>query len=255
MRALPPLHPSDVDAAVLDLDHLPDQTAMSETQQTEYNLDDLQDLILQALNAPDFSERRAQCLAFFQEDAAQFERKVPSDRIIQVKRIFKLIKEIDLPAFKLLKSMRTAIGLLDAPYRDNLHENIKYIRAELKAGELTASAAHSLIYLMVLDQFRLTYLKYILQLPDKEANIISSYEKLVEQDPQAYYWLNCFVNSYPILLSDCDPAHWNLVSESEEDENPQAYLDYAWSIAYLQQSVIMLPALYQALKRTQERPD
>lgn len=212
-----------------------------------------QNLVQQALNAPDFTKRRAQCLAFFQEDAAQFESKVSAADIVQVKRIFKLIKEIDPPAFKLLKPMRTAIGLLDAPYRDNLHENIKYIRAELKAGELTASAAHSLIYLMVLDQFRLTYLKYLLQLPDKdkEANLFSSYEKLVEQDPQAYYWLNCFVNSYPILLSDCDPAHWSLVSESEEDENPQAYLDYAWSIANLQQIAIMIPAL----KRTQERPD
>ena len=215
---------------------------MSETQQTEYNLDDLQDLILQALNAPDFSERRAQCLAFFQEDAAQFESKVSAADIIQVKRIFKLIKELDPQAFKQLKPMRTAIGLLDAPYRDNLHENIKYIRAELKAGELTASAAHSLIYLMVLDQFRLTYLKYLLQLPDKEANIFSSYEKLVEQDPQAYYWLNCFVNSYPILLSDCDPAHWSLVSESEEDENPKVKLERNWLIAFSLLTHVLLSA-------------
>lgn len=223
---------------------------MSDLQNQDSSID-FQNLVQQALNVPEFAEHRAKCLAFFQEDAAEFERKVPSDRIIQVKRIFKLIKEIDPQAFKLLKQMRTAIGLLDAPYIEALHQNLKVIRSELQLGNFTANAVHALIYLMVLDPLRLTYVNYLLQLQDKEGNLVSGYEKLVEQDPQASYWLNCFVNSYPILLSDCDPAHWSLVSESEEDENLQADLDYAWSIAYLQQSAIMLPALFQAMKRTQ----
>ena len=216
---------------------------MSEPQNQDSAID-FQNLVQQALNVSEFAEYRAQCLAFFQEDAAQFESKVAAADIIQVKRIFKLIKEIDLPAFKLLKPMRTAVGLLDESFRANLHQNLKEIRADLKAGELTASAAHSLIYLMVLDQFRLTYLKYLLQLPDKdkEANLFSSYEKLVEQDPQAYYWLNCFVNSYPILLSDCDPAHWSLVSESEEDENPKVKLERNWLIAFSLLTQVLLSA-------------
>ena len=138
---------------------------MSEPQNQD-SANDFQDLVQQALNAPNFAERRAQCLAFFQEDAAQFERKVPSDRIIQVKRIFKLIKELDPPAFKLLKSMRTAVGLLDEPLRDYILQGLKDVREGLKAGLFTASAAHALIFLVILEPFQSSYQKYMLELFD-----------------------------------------------------------------------------------------
>ena len=118
---------------------------MSEPQNQD-SANDFQDLVQQALNAPDFAEHRAKCLAFFQEDAAQFESKVPSDRIPQVKRIFKLIKELDPSAFKLLKSMRTAVGLLEEPLRDYILQGLKDVREGLKAGLFTASAAHALIF-------------------------------------------------------------------------------------------------------------
>ena len=85
---------------------------MSEPQNQD-SATDFQDLVQQTLNVPELAEHRARCLAFFQEDAAQFESKVPSDLIPQVKRIFKLIKELDPQAFKLLKQMRTAVGLLE----------------------------------------------------------------------------------------------------------------------------------------------
>ena len=114
--------------------------------QNQDSATDIQNLVQQALNAPDFAEHRAKCLAFFQEDAAQFESKVPSDRIPQVKRIFKLIKELDPPAFKLLKSMRTAVGLLEEPLRDYILQGLKDVREGLKAGLFTASAAHALIF-------------------------------------------------------------------------------------------------------------
>ena len=125
--------------------------------QNQDSANDFQDLVQQALNAPNFAERRAKCLAFFQEDAAQFERKVPSDRIPQVKRIFKLIKELDPPAFKLLKSMRTAVGLLDEPLRDYILQGLKDVREGLKAGLFTASAAHALIFLVILEPFQSSY--------------------------------------------------------------------------------------------------
>ena len=212
--------------------------------QNQDSANDFQDLVQQALNAPNFAERRAKCLAFFQEDAAQFERKVPSDRIIQVKRIFKLIKELDPPAFKLLKSMRTAIGLLDESFRANLHQNIKEIRVDLKADQLSASAAHALIYLMVLDPLRLTYLKSLQQLQEGESNLKPNYPKLLAQDPQGCYWLCCFISAYIILVPDCDPAHWNLVSEG--DEIPKVKLERNWLIAFSLLTQVLLSAQNKA---------
>lgn len=50
--------------------------------QNQDSATDFQDLVQQTLNAHDFAERRAKCLAFFQEDAAQFERKVAAADII-----------------------------------------------------------------------------------------------------------------------------------------------------------------------------
>ena len=202
---------------------------MSDLQNQDSAID-FQNLVQQALNVPEFAEYRAQCLAFFQEDAAQFESKVAAAHIIQVKRIFKLIKEIDPQAFKLLKSMRTAIGLLDESFRANLHQNIKEIRVDLKADQLSASAAHALIYLMVLEPLRLTYLQSLQQLQEGESNLKPNYPKLLAQDPQGCYWLCCFISAYIILVPDCDPAHWNLVSEG--DEIPKVKLERNWLIAF-----------------------
>ena len=147
---------------------------MSDLQNQDSAID-FQNLVQQALNVPEFAEYRAQCLAFFQEDAAQFESKVAAADITQVKRIFKLIKETDPQAFKLLKPMRTAIGLLDETFRANLYQSIKDIRADLKADQLSASAAHALIYLMVLDPLRLTYLQSLQQLQEGESNLKPNY--------------------------------------------------------------------------------
>ncbi len=213
---------------------------MSDLQNQDSTID-FQNLVQQALNVSEFAEYRAQCLAFFQEDAAQFESKVAAADIIQVKRIFKLIKEIDLPAFKLLKPMRTAVGLLDESFRANLHQNLKEIRADLKADQLSASAAHALIYLMVLDPLRLTYLKSLQQLQEGESNLKPNYPKLLAQDPQGCYWLCCFISAYIILVPDCDPAHWNLVSEG--DEIPKVKLERNWLIAFSLLTQVLLSAL------------
>lgn len=216
---------------------------MSEPQNQDSAID-FQNLVQQALNVPEFAEYRAQCLAFFQEDAAQFESKVAAAHIIQVKRIFKLIKEIDPQAFKLLKSMRTAIGLLDESFRANLHQNIKEIRVDLKADQLSASAAHALIYLMVLEPLRLTYLQSLQQLQEGESNLKPNYPKLLAQDPQGCYWLCCFISAYIILVPDCDPAHWNLVSEG--DEIPKVKLERNWLIAFSLLTQVLLSAQNKA---------
>ena len=213
---------------------------MSDLQNQDSAID-FQNLVQQALNVPEFAEYRAQCLAFFQEDAAQFESKVAAADITQVKRIFKLIKEIDPQAFKLLKPMRTAIGSLDESFRANLHQNIKEIRADLKADQLSASAAHALIYLMVLDPLRLTYLQSLQQLQEGESNLKPNYPKLLAQDPQGCYWLCCFVSAYIILVPDCDPAHWNLVSEG--DEIPKVKLERNWLIAFSLLTQVLLSSL------------
>ena len=216
---------------------------MSDLQNQDSAID-FQNLVQQALNVPEFAEYRAQCLAFFQEDAAQFESKVAAAHIIQVKRIFKLIKEIDPQAFKLLKSMRTAIGLLDESFRANLHQNIKEIRVDLKADQLSASAAHALIYLMVLEPLRLTYLQSLQQLQEGESNLKPNYPKLLAQDPQGCYWLCCFISAYIILVPDCDPAHWNLVSEG--DEIPKVKLERNWLIAFSLLTQVLLSAQNKA---------
>ena len=213
---------------------------MSDLQNQDSAID-FQNLVQQALNVPEFAEYRAQCLAFFQEDAAQFESKVAAADITQVKRIFKLIKEIDPQAFKLLKPMRTAIGSLDESFRANLHQNIKEIRADLKADQLSASAAHALIYLMVLDPLRLTYLQSLQQLQEGESNLKPNYPKLLAQDPQGCYWLCCFISAYIILVPDCDPAHWNLVSEG--DEIPKVKLERNWLIAFSLLTQVLLSSL------------
>ena len=213
---------------------------MSDLQNQDSAID-FQNLVQQALNVPEFAEYRAQCLAFFQEDAAQFESKVAAADITQVKRIFKLIKETDPQAFKLLKPMRTAIGLLDETFRANLYQSIKDIRADLKADQLSASAAHALIYLMVLDPLRLTYLKSLQQLQEGESNLKPNYPKLLAQDPQGCYWLCCFVSAYIILVPDCDPAHWNLVSEG--DEIPKVKLERNWLIAFSLLTQVLLSSL------------
>ena len=213
---------------------------MSDLQNQDSAID-FQNLVQQALNVPEFAEYRAQCLAFFQEDAAQFESKVAAADITQVKRIFKLIKEIDPQAFKLLKPMRTAIGLLDETFRANLYQSIKDIRADLKADQLSASAAHALIYLMVLDPLRLTYLQSLQQLQEGESNLKPNYPKLLAQDPQGCYWLCCFVSAYIILVPDCDPAHWNLVSEG--DEIPKVKLERNWLIAFSLLTQVLLSSL------------
>ena len=182
---------------------------------------DFQNLVQQALNVSEFAEHRAQCLAFFQEDAA--------------------LKETDPQAFKLLKPMRTAIGLLDETFRANLYQSIKEIRADLKADQLSASAAHALIYLMVLDPLRLTYLQSLQQLQEGESNLKPNYPKLLAQDPQGCYWLCCFVSAYIILVPDCDPAHWNLVSEG--DEIPKVKLERNWLIAFSLLTQVLLSSL------------
>ena len=213
---------------------------MSDLQNQDSAID-FQNLVQQALNVPEFAEYRAQCLAFFQEDAAQFESKVAAADITQVKRIFKLIKETNPQAFKLLKPMRTAIGLLDETFRANLYQSIKDIRADLKADQLSASAAHALIYLMVLDPLRLTYLQSLQQLQEGESNLKPNYPKLLAQDPQGCYWLCCFVSAYIILVPDCDPAHWNLVSEG--DEIPKVKLERNWLIAFSLLTQVLLSSL------------
>ena len=213
---------------------------MSDLQNQDSAID-FQNLVQQALNVPEFAEYRAQCLAFFQEDAAQFESKVAAADITQVKRIFKLIKETDPQAFKLLKPMRTAIGLLDETFRANLYQSIKDIRADLKADQLSASAAHALIYLMVLDPLRLTYLQSLQQLQEGESNLKPNYPKLLAQDPQGCYWLCCFVSAYIILVPDCDPAHWNLVSEG--DEIPKVKVERNWLIAFSLLTQVLLSSL------------
>ena len=207
---------------------------MSDLQNQDSAID-FQNLVQQALNVP---------LAFFQEDAAQFESKVAAADITQVKRIFKLIKETDPQAFKLLKPMRTAIGLLDETFRANLYQSIKDIRADLKADQLSASAAHALIYLMVLDPLRLTYLKSLQQLQEGESNLKPNYPKLLAQDPQGCYWLCCFISAYIILVPDCDPAHWNLVSEG--DEIPKVKLERNWLIAFSLLTQVLLSAQNKA---------
>ena len=212
---------------------------MSDLQNQDSAID-FQNLVQQALNVPEFAEYRAQCLAFFQEDAAQFESKVAAADITQVKRIFKLIKETDPQAFKLLKPMRTAIGSLDETFRANLYQSIKEIRVDLKADQLSASAAHALIYLMVLDPLRLTYLQSLQQLQEGESNLKPNYPKLLAQDPQGCYWLCCFVSAYIILVPDCDPAHWNLVSEG--DEIPKVKLERNWLIAFSLLTQVLLSA-------------
>ena len=202
---------------------------MSDIKNQDYT-DTYQRTVQKSLNAPDFAKLRDEYLAFFQADAAQFEQKVPSENIIQVKKIFKLIKEIDLPAFKLLKSMRTAIGVLDKSDRNDLYEELKSIRAELKVGKLTANAAHALIYLMILEPLRLNCMTTLFSQESGE-NI-----EHILQDPHNAYIVRCFVRAYLILLSDCDPAHWSLVSEGSA--HPRLVLDQSWVIASVHHTAI-----------------
>ena len=195
-----------------------------------------------ALNASDFAAFRAECQAFFQADAAQFEQKVPGECIIQVKKIFKLIKEFDPQAFKILKPMRTAIGLIDRSDLDIMHKGLKNVRTALKEGKITASAAHALIYVMVLEHFRYAHIVSIPELPNNPGKISrsyfdqlkqnSSYFDQLEQNPQAVYWLRCFVSAYLTLLADCDTAHWSLIAKG--DEHPKTGLTRDWALAYLQ---------------------
>lgn len=211
---------------------------MSEPQDQD-SATDFQASVQKALNAPDFAEKKAKYLAFFQEDAAQFERKVPSDRIIKVKRIFKLIKEIDLPAFKLLKSMRTAIGLLDESERDTFHQSLKDIREGLHSGILTASAAHALIYLVVLEPFQRSYQNSLIELKSEvEDEPEPNYFVRAAQNPQILYRTRCFVYAYLLLLDDCDPAHWSIVARGEE--HPRVDLDQTWFLASVQLKMIDL---------------
>ena len=67
---------------------------MSEPQNQDCNVN-FQAVVQAALTDPEFAERRGLYHIFFQADATRFETKVPSDRIIQVKKIFKLLKELD----------------------------------------------------------------------------------------------------------------------------------------------------------------
>lgn len=214
--------------------------------QNQDSATDFQDLVQQTLNAHDFAERRAKCLAFFQEDAAQFERKVAAADIIQVKRIFKLIKEIDPPTFKLLKSMRTAVGLLDESLRDYILKGLKDVRDGLKAGLITASAAHALIFLVILEPFQSSYQKYMLEFFKGKIERDPSNLLQLLQNPQVLYWTRCFANAYLPLLADCDPAHWSLALE-EEEEHPKIGLDRNWFLAAAQlEAINVLSSLSKA---------
>ena len=152
--------------------------------QNQDSATDFQALVQQTLNVPEFAEHRARCLAFFQEDAAQFEIKVSSDRIPQVKRIFKLIKEIDPQAFKLLKQMRTAVGLLEEPFRSGLHQSLKEIRSSLQTSEITANAAHALIYFIFLTIFQHIYFDF---LPDIENDKGEPDQRYIDQLKDALF--------------------------------------------------------------------
>ena len=200
---------------------------MSEPQ-NQYSATDFQDLVQQTLNVPEFAEHRARCLAFFQEDAAQFESKVPSDRIPQVKRIFKLIKELDPQAFKLLKQMRTAVGLLEEPFRSGLHQSLKEIQSSFQTSEITANAAHALIYLIFLTIFQHIYFNFLPDIENDTGEPDQRYIDQLKQNPQTNYWMRCFVSAYLIF--------WSLVSP--DSENPQGCFDTSWILAFLQLGAI-----------------
>lgn len=204
--------------------------------QNQDSATDFQALVQQTLNVPEFAEHRARCLAFFQEDAAQFEIKVPSDRIPQVKRIFKLIKEIDPQAFKLLKQMRTAVGLLEEPFRSGLHQSLKEIRSSLQTSEITANAAHALIYFIFLTIFQHIYFDFLPDIENDKGEPDQRYIDQLKQNPQTNYWMRCFISAYLILVPDCDQSHWNLVSP--DSENPQGCFDTSWILAFLQLGAI-----------------
>ena len=208
---------------------------MSEPQNQD-SATDFQDLVQQTLNVPELAEHRARCLAFFQEDAAQFESKVPSDRIPQVKRIFKLIKEIDPQAFKLLKQMRTAVGLLEEPFRSGLHQSLKEIQSSFQTSEITANAAHALIYLIFLTIFQHIYFNFLPDIENDTGEPDQRYIDQLKQNPQTNYWMRCFVSAYLILVPDCDQSHWSLVSP--DSENPQGCFDTSWILAFLQLGAI-----------------
>ena len=193
---------------------------------------DSQELLQKILNNPDLAEFRAKFRDFFKYDAAQFERKVPSDRIIQVKRIFKLLKEIDPQAFKLLKQMRTAVGLIDESSRSDLHQFLKEIGSGLKTSEITANVAHALIYFVFLTIFENHHLNFLPAIENVADQGSQEYLDQLEQNPQSNYWIRCFVSAYLILVPDCDPVHWGLVSP--DSENPQACFDNSWIMAFLQ---------------------
>ena len=205
---------------------------MSETKQTEYTVEDFQAIVQKALNDPDFAEQKAQWLAFFKDDAEKFKDKVPKESQIQVKEILKLLKELDPKAHKLIKPLRTAIGLLEDSLRVAVHQSLNFINADLKAGKLSASAAHALIYLMILDPLRYSYNKYMPAYQDDEMGITPSYIERLAQNPQAVYWLRCFASAYLVLLDDCDPAYWNILAKGTAE--PQACLDTNWLMAFLQ---------------------
>ncbi len=212
--------------------------------QNQDSATDFQALVQQTLNVPEFAEHRARCLAFFQEDAAQFEIKVSSDRIPQVKRIFKLIKEIDPQAFKLLKQMRTAVGLLEEPFRSGLHQSLKEIRSSLQTSEITANAAHALIYFIFLTIFQHIYFDFLPDIENDKGEPDQRYIDQLKQNPQTNYWMRCFVSAYLILVPDCDPAHWELVSEG--DESPKVKLERNWLIAFSLLAQAMLSAQSKA---------
>lgn len=216
---------------------------MTDLQNQDSSID-FQNLVQQALNVPEFAEHRAKCLAFFQEDAAEFERKVPSDRIPQVKRIFKLIKEIDPQAFKLLKQMRTAVGLLEEPFRSGLHQSLKEIRSSLQTSEITDNAAHALIYFIFLTIFQHIYFDFLPDIENDKGEPDQRYIDQLKQNPQTNYWMRCFVSAYLILVPDCDPAHWELVSEG--DESPKVKLERNWLIAFSLLAQAMLSAQSKA---------
>lgn len=142
--------------------------------------------------------------------------------------------------------MRTAVGLLDESLRDYILKGLKDVRDGLKAGLITASAAHALIFLVILEPFQSSYQKYMLEFFKGKIERDPSNLLQLLQNPQVLYWTRCFANAYLPLLADCDPAHWSLAVE-EEEEHPKIGLDRNWFLAAAQlEAINVLSSLSKA---------
>lgn len=178
------------------------------------------------LSRPDWEQARAKIIALFNQDAQRFDQLVPLPRANKVKKLYKAIKEMDASTFKLLKPLRTAIGLIDEALFQRVYSMQRNNKQRIQLGYTDGNHRISLTFLLAIIY---TFTDKVYQ-PLEEQNWDASAEIHVCQDPEQIMWLRYASYSFALIRSYVGENSWEHLFHG--GENNDALISEVWLTSY-----------------------